>query len=86
MRRLRQKHERPLDRLRACSVRGGSSNGSCPRVRSSVYASYAGQALDEDLRRAGNEVSHGGETRNDVQISELAVYCTVAVGSGRLSI
>jgi len=59
---------------------------SFPRVQSSVYSSSAGQALDEDLRQAGNEVTHGGETRNDVQISELNVYFTVAVGSGRLSI
>ncbi len=56
------------------------------RVSNRRYASSAGQALDEDLRQAGNEVSDGGETRNDLQISELTVYFTVAVGSGRLSI
>ncbi len=41
---------------------------SFPRVQSSVYASSAGQAHDEGLRQAGNEVAHGGETRNDVKI------------------
>ncbi len=41
---------------------------SFPHVQSSVYASSAGQAFDEHLRQAGNEVAHGGETRNDVQI------------------
>ena len=59
---------------------------SFPRVQSSAYASSAHQALNEDLRQAENEVAHGGETSNDVPISELTVYFTVGVGSGRLSI
>jgi hypothetical protein len=45
------------------------------RVQSSVYASSAGQALDKDLRQAGNEVAHGGETRNDVLIPNSTSTC-----------
>jgi hypothetical protein len=59
---------------------------ACPIVRVCKLHRSTGQALHKDLREAGNEVAHGGETRNDEQISELTAYFTVGVGSGRLSI